>query len=125
MRDSNLTRPAVARPPYLLWQIVHLQPNRTGAGAFNGVDHLYNVSVLGGPGRLDENGFLDAILFLHVSAGFITDAVSALVFALLKHCRQALRERRGIVDRTERILIKLELEIGSDGDDQRQRIRLE
>src|SRR5687768_9263920 len=121
MRDSNLTRLAAAsgpagpgelalrkphQVPYLLRQIVHLQSDGIRTCAFDGVNHFHNVSVLSGSGCLYEDCLLDAIFFLHVGARFHSDLVSALVLALLKHLIQALRERRRIVDRTERILIQ-------------------
>src|ERR1700752_479600 len=87
--------------PYLLRKIVNLQSDRTRAGAFNGIDDFYDVTVFRCSWRLHKNSLLDAIFVLQIRARFHANLISALLLALRKRLGQLLRQRRCIIHRTE------------------------
>src|SRR5258708_20624465 len=96
-----------------LWQVVHLQPDRTSTGPLYSVDHFYHVTILQGARRLNEHSLLDPLIFRNVRRGFHSYFVGVLLPALLKRLLKFGRQFTRIVHRTHSILIELQLQIGS------------
>src|SRR6266404_7683444 len=84
---------------FLLRQIVNLQPNRASAGTFNCINHLDDIAVVQGAGRLYEHGLLNLLIFRHGGC-FHSDLVGMLRLTLLESLRQLGRHGTGMVHRT-------------------------
>src|ERR1044072_1795858 len=110
-----------------LWQIVNLQADRIGAGSLDGVDPLYHVSVFQGAGCFNEYSPLDALILREIRRRLHPFFVSMLFLALLKCLQQRGSQVFWLVNRTHYILVQLDLQVRrtTNGDDQRQRIRLQ
>src|SRR6266478_937145 len=108
----------------LLGQIVDLQANRIGAGSFDGVDDLHDITIMQSTGRFNENGFLNALVFWNVSRRFHSNLVSVLLFALLESLLQFSRQLTWVINRTHCILIEFDLKIRRNRHHQSKRVWL-
>src|SRR5437868_14739593 len=92
----------------LLRQIVDLQANRIGAGSFDGVDDLHDITIVQGAGRFYEHGFFNALVLWNVRRRFHSNLVSVLLFALLECLLQFSGLLTWFINRTRLLLIELD-----------------
>src|SRR5258706_4374555 len=81
-------------------QIVDLQSDRTRAGAFQAVEHSYNVGVGKRTRRLDEDGLFDSNIFREVDAIAQFVLIGMVHRALAKEIGKRGAQFRRVINRT-------------------------
>src|SRR5205085_6642443 len=108
----------------LLRQIVGLQANRIGAGSFDGVYDLHDITIVQGAGRFHEHGFFNALVLWNVRRRFHSNLVSVLLFALLESLLQFSGQLTWVINRTHLFLIEFDLKIRRNRYHQSKRVWL-